>query len=332
MTAAYSVAAEAQHGDQGVGSASWQVAHAALSRLARQRCAADAEEGRWLLQAARTAAHVYLGFGSFGEYIERRFGYQSRSLREKLRVADALEHLPMLRQALEQGELNWSAVRELTRAAVSDNEQRWLELARGKTVRQLEELVAGKHLGDDPDAPVDPLVRRRVLRFEVEAETFAIFREAMSELRRRSAGPVDGANRRRCGHRHRRHHPHLRDPELAAALRAGRLRQLLDRGTLTQDVEQGIRRYGFDEVMVEADFARSPTIFRHPPPGQGHHDGLLGQMERPDALTHLQAADVGQAEVTQHHLRNDLAHQRQAFDAIPRDLHVVTHLLEPNLE
>ena len=58
-------------------------------------------------------------------------------------------------------------------------------------MRQLEELVAGRHLGDDPDAPLDPLVQRRVLRFEVEAETFALFREAMAELRRRSGGPVD---------------------------------------------------------------------------------------------------------------------------------------------
>jgi len=46
----------------------WLVAHAALSRLAKARAAADAEEGRWLLAALRSAAHVHLGFGSFGEY------------------------------------------------------------------------------------------------------------------------------------------------------------------------------------------------------------------------------------------------------------------------
>jgi len=46
----------------------WLRAHEALSRLARERAAADAEEGRWLLAARRSAAHVHLGFGSFGEY------------------------------------------------------------------------------------------------------------------------------------------------------------------------------------------------------------------------------------------------------------------------
>jgi hypothetical protein len=35
-------------------------------------------------------------------------------------------------------------VRELTRVAVLDTESEWLDLASGKTLRHLEELVAGK--------------------------------------------------------------------------------------------------------------------------------------------------------------------------------------------
>jgi hypothetical protein len=50
-------------------------AHKALSRLARQRAAADAEEGRWLLRTWRASAHLHMGFGSFGEYVERLFGH-----------------------------------------------------------------------------------------------------------------------------------------------------------------------------------------------------------------------------------------------------------------
>src|SRR5262245_49478491 len=81
----------------------WVLAHEALSRLARERAAADAEEGRWLLAALRLAAHVHLGYGSFGEYVERLFGYKPRSTQEKLRVAEALEQLPAVAQALETG-------------------------------------------------------------------------------------------------------------------------------------------------------------------------------------------------------------------------------------
>ena len=164
----------------------WRAAHSALSRLARQRAAADVEEGRWLLAAQRTAAHVHLGFAHFAEYIERMFGYRPRSTHEKLRVAAALESLPALARALESGQLSWSAVRELTRVVVVETEQEWLELALGKSLRQLEELVAGRQLGDAPSTPPDPSALRHVLRFEVTAETYALFREAIAELRRRT--------------------------------------------------------------------------------------------------------------------------------------------------
>jgi hypothetical protein len=117
------------------GESEWVRAHEALSRLARERARADAEEGRWLLAALRSGAHVHLGFGSFGEYVERLFGYKPRSTQEKLRVAEALEALPAIARALEQGALNWSAARELSRVAVAENEDEWLGVARGKTVQ-----------------------------------------------------------------------------------------------------------------------------------------------------------------------------------------------------
>jgi hypothetical protein len=44
--------------------------HSALTRLARERAAADAEEGRWLLRALKASVHVHLGHGSFAEYVE----------------------------------------------------------------------------------------------------------------------------------------------------------------------------------------------------------------------------------------------------------------------
>ncbi|HEX4341134.1 MAG TPA: hypothetical protein VH062_34735 [Polyangiaceae bacterium] len=168
----------------------WVRAHEALSLLAGERAAADAEEGRWLLAALRSAAHVHLGYGSFGEYIERLFGYEPRSTQEKLRVAESLEELPAIAQARASGGLNWSAVRELTRVAVAETESAWLDVARGKTVHQLEALVSGKSAGDGPSCAGRPDARRHVLRFEVAAETLALFREAMNKLKR-SGTPLD---------------------------------------------------------------------------------------------------------------------------------------------
>src|SRR4051794_37017282 len=172
------------------GESEWVRAHEALSRLATERAAADAEEGRCLLAALRSAAHLHLGYGSFGEYVERLFGYKPRSTQEKLRVAEALEELPVVARALEAGEVNWSAVRELTRVAVPETESDWLEVARGKTVHQLEAIVAGKSPGDKPSTLGQPEARRHVLRFEVAPETLALFREAMNKLRR-SGNPLD---------------------------------------------------------------------------------------------------------------------------------------------
>jgi HNH endonuclease len=173
----------------------WLRAHAALTRLGRERAAADAEEGRWLLLALRSGAHVHLGHGSFSEYIERLLGYSPRATREKLRVAEALERLPRSAQALEQGALSWCAARELTRVATADTEVAWLDAARGKTTREIEALVAAKQPGEPPPDPAHehdlPAPRRHVLRFDVSPETFATFREAMQNLRRSAGGVLD---------------------------------------------------------------------------------------------------------------------------------------------
>jgi RuvA, C-terminal domain len=56
----------------------------------------------------------------------------------------------------------------------------------GTSLRQLEELVVGKPLGATPASAPDPSALRHVLRFDVTAETFALVREALAELRRRS--------------------------------------------------------------------------------------------------------------------------------------------------
>src|SRR5687767_13530853 len=107
----------------GAESEEWVLAHEALSKLRLKRAALDAEEGTWLLRAFRAATHVYFGYASFGEYIERLFGLRRRATEEKLRVAGALEELPELTEALRSGKLNWSAARELTRVAVAETER-----------------------------------------------------------------------------------------------------------------------------------------------------------------------------------------------------------------
>jgi hypothetical protein len=169
----------------------WQEAHAALVRLARSRAGLDFDEGVWLLVALRSEAHLRLGYGSFVEYAERIFGYAPRLTQEKLRVADSLESLPELAQALRDGAASWSSLRELTRVATCDTEHAWLERARGHSVREIERLVSGHRPGSLPDDAPDPSAQRHVLRFEVSGEALATFREAMAQIRRDAGGPLD---------------------------------------------------------------------------------------------------------------------------------------------
>ena len=170
---------------------SWRRAHEELVRLATKRAGLDFEEGRWLLRAFRSGAHIELGYGSFNEYAERLFGYGPRLTQEKIRVAEALEGLPETARELESGSISFSAVRELTRVAIPSTEREWLGAARGRTVRDVEQLVSGHRPGSRPDDVPDARAKRHVLRLEVSGETLAIFREAMAKVRRDAGEALD---------------------------------------------------------------------------------------------------------------------------------------------
>jgi hypothetical protein len=169
----------------------WHVAHERLGSLARMRAGLDEEEGRWLLAAWRQRVHARLGYGSFGEYVGRLFGYGARLVQEKLRVAEALEGLPAMKDALKAGQICWSALRELTRVATAESELDWLASAQGKTVRDVEKLVAGLGPGSRPTDERDPAIARHVLRFEVTGEVLATVREALAKLQRDAGEALD---------------------------------------------------------------------------------------------------------------------------------------------
>lgn len=165
-------------------SVDWKQVHAALVRMQKSRARLDGELGEWLLRALRSEVHQALGFASFSEYVERLFGEKPRWTRERLRVAEALGQLPLVRRGLDEGSLNWSKVRELTRVATPATEAEWLNVAEQGTARQFEQLVAGRQLGDRPTDPTHLHSKTHVLRFEISGDVLATVREAMTKLRR----------------------------------------------------------------------------------------------------------------------------------------------------
>ncbi len=160
-----------------------KAAHTELVTLAKEKSGRDFLEGRLMLLVHRTAFWVELGFGSFYEYAERILGYHPKVTSERLRVAHALEELPELAGALSEGRVHWSVVRELTRIVTRDTEKAWLGAVANRTVRQVEEMVAGRRVGDLPSDPADPGLRKRRIVLEVSPETYALWRDMESRVR-----------------------------------------------------------------------------------------------------------------------------------------------------
>ena len=85
----------------------------------------------WAAQGAMSCAH-WLGWAC---------GIDAHTAREKVRVARALENLPLLSDALSQGELGYSKVRALTRVATADNEAYLLDIGRHGTAAHVEKFA-----------------------------------------------------------------------------------------------------------------------------------------------------------------------------------------------
>jgi hypothetical protein len=147
-----------------------------LRGIAARRAALDAEEANLLRYAEELKLWRGFGVGSLLEYMERVMGYAPHTAAERLRVARAIADLPLIADALERGELAHSAVRELSRVAVPDTEEAWLEAAKGKPLRQIEAMVSGHKPGHLPTDETEPRLHRKTLTIEVSPETYDLWR------------------------------------------------------------------------------------------------------------------------------------------------------------
>jgi hypothetical protein len=160
----------------------WRDADRALRRLVRDRAALEVDEARWLVIAKRTGVHRELGYRSMVEYLERALGYAERTAYERLRVAEQLDDLPLVLDALGDRRLSYSAAREVSRGATRDTEAAWLAAVVGCSLRQIEARVAGRVRGDLPDDPIDSPVPRRNLPLRLSPQVFALFTETRRRL------------------------------------------------------------------------------------------------------------------------------------------------------
>ena len=162
-----------------------------LRELAVRRAALDADELRLILEAKRLAIHVRFGQPTLRAYLERVLGHSPRAAGARMRVAEAVERLPVTCTALAEGRLSFSAVRELVRIVTPETERAWVETLAGQTVREVEKMVVGRKPGDLPIAPTEVELRPRLVRFSVRPETYHLFLRARQALERQVGACVD---------------------------------------------------------------------------------------------------------------------------------------------
>src|SRR5947207_2933229 len=83
------------------------------------------------------------GFSSCEAWLAWRVGFAPGAAREHVVVARAFGTLPLLAHALARGELSYAKVRELTRVATPETEERLLAVGRAGTAAHVERIVRG---------------------------------------------------------------------------------------------------------------------------------------------------------------------------------------------
>jgi HAMP domain-containing protein len=112
-----------------------------LARLARGAGALRLVFGQALEALARRGGHHELGFSSLEAYGLEQCERSARWIQQTRSMARRLEELPEIRQSVQSGRVSWSIAELLSRVATQADECAWLSAARGRTVRQMRELL-----------------------------------------------------------------------------------------------------------------------------------------------------------------------------------------------
>ena len=150
--------------------------------------------GFYLLDLDRRGLFRKLGFSSTAQLALMRYQVPARKTRELLRVARALDDLPLIDDAFAAGSISWSAVREISRVAVRDTEKEWLDLASKSSLRAIESAVRRAQRGERP--PQDPYgLSRAKLKViaELAIDDHALWQAAFDRVAAGSGSDLDAS-------------------------------------------------------------------------------------------------------------------------------------------
>ncbi len=111
------------------------------------------------------------GLESTASWLAWRCDLSMATAREKVRVARALKHLPLISATFSSGELSYSKVRSLTRVATVNNEEELVAFALRNTASHVAAHCGELRMGDRSSADVaERALANRSLRVRRDAE------------------------------------------------------------------------------------------------------------------------------------------------------------------
>ena len=198
------------------------------------------------------------GFKSCAHWLNWRTGLALGAAREKVRVARALQDLPLLSDAMRRGRISYSKVRALTRVATAANERRLLGFAECAPASYVERLARAWRRVDLAEEATDERRRheRRQLATWVDDDGMVVIRGRLS--------PEVGAVVRRAleaaGDRLWKEAPREEAAETSYGQRQADALGLVAESALAADLDRGTAGDRYQVVLhVDAETLRAGT-------------------------------------------------------------------------
>jgi len=118
------------------------------------------------------------GFLSCAHWLSLHIGMDLVTAREKVRVAHALEGLPLISEAFRQGRVSYSKVRAMVRVATEKNEEQLLRIALDGTASHVEKVVRGYRRRSRAEEMEEARRQRedRYLEYYTDVDGMVVFR------------------------------------------------------------------------------------------------------------------------------------------------------------
>ena len=105
----------------------------------------------WFGEVLKRGFFRDMGCSSINQYAIQELGFSKSKAGDFIRLARQLENLPVVREAVANGELGYTKAREIVSVATPDTQDAWLKVAKGTRKELVHEVKKAKHA-----AKVDP--------------------------------------------------------------------------------------------------------------------------------------------------------------------------------